>query len=250
MTTILLVGNDRDLRDLLRYALAREGFATVDARDSREAAHLARTAHADLAILDAEPGDRAGVAGLIALRASARVPVIVLADHATDEDVVAGLEHGADDYVAKPFSMQVLLERVRAILRRAARRGQAGTRAARELRVGDLLLSADRRELQRGEDRVPLTPMQGAILDVLFQHAGHTVSPERILERGRAHGLRAMADPSVVKTHIRYLRAKLDVLPGGDQLIRTVPGGYIILPPDESEGDVRAPDPGARREAC
>jgi len=250
MTTILLVGNDRNLHDLLRYALTREGFATVDARDSYEAAGLVHATHAGLAILDADLGDRAGVAGLTALRASARIPVIVLADHATDEDVVAGLEHGADDYVAKPFSMQVLLERVRAVLRRAAQRGQVRTRAGRDLSVGDLLLADDRRELRRGAARVALTPMQGTILEVLFQHAGQAVSVGRILERGQAHGLRAMADPNVVKTHIRYLRAKLDALPGGGQLIRTVPGGYMILPPGEGEGDARAPDFAARREAC
>jgi len=130
MGKILCVDDDPYLTDLLRYGFAREGFEVVSAATGREGLRLARTEPVDLVILDVNMPDMNGFKVLAALRAFATTPVITLTAHNQDEDVVAGFGGGADDYVTKPFSMQVLATRVKAVLRRAAPRArQAGGRS-------------------------------------------------------------------------------------------------------------------------
>ncbi len=149
MTTILCVDDDPDLTDLLRYGLGRAGFAVASAPTGHAGLHQARAEPIDLVILDLDLPDMDGFRLLAALRAPAPLPVILLTARARDEDVIAGLEQGAADYVTKPFSMQVLLARVSAVLRRAPTRPtQAMERASADPRV-----CGGRRPARHGHER-------------------------------------------------------------------------------------------------
>ena len=221
MPTILCVDDDPYLTDLLRYGLAREGFDVVTAGTGREGLRLVRTEPIDLVILDVTIPDMNGFTVLAALRAFSAVPVIMLTARSLDEDVIAGLEGGADDYVVKPFSMQVLATRVKAVLHRAV---------TQPTEVAGALFHADTHELTAPDGtRVRLTPTESRILQVLVTHAGQVLSGERIKDRIWCYN--SESDVNVIKTHVRHLREKLAQLPGNPHPIRTIPGvGYVLLP--------------------
>ncbi len=248
MPKILCVDDDHYLVDLLRYGFACEGFEIVTTDKGREALRLVRAEHVDLVILDVNIPDMNGFKVLAALRSFSQVPVIMLTARAQDEDVMAGFAGGADDYVAKPFSMQVLATRAKAVLRRTAAgvaapssptigsgtRGDAGGAYA----VAGATLDAETNELVMGNGdeagspgspggRVRLTPTESRILQLLLAHEGQVLSAERIMER--IWGYNSDSDVNVIKTHVRHLREKIQQLPGGPRPIRTLPGvGYVL----------------------
>lgn len=238
MPTILCVDDDPNLTDLVRYGLARAGFAVLTAGTAHEGLRRARTEPIDLVIFDAAGPDRGSATALVALCARRAIPVIMLTDRARDEDIIAGFDRGAADYVVKPFNMQVLVLRVQAVLRHAApTRGEmertAGHRAAaRMYRIGGARFDADTHELTAGDGaRVRLTPTESRILAVLLAHAGQALGGERIMACVWGHD--SASDVNVIKTHVRHLREKLATLPGSPRPIRTVPGvGYTTLKGD------------------
>jgi len=235
--TILCVDDDPNLTDLLRYGLARAGFDVVTAGTSHEGLQRARTVPVDLVILDVNSPDRDTARGIVALCARTTIPVIMLTTRARDEDIIAGLEQGADDYVVKPFNMQVLVLRVQAVLRRAVARTSRGVdkTAGRTYRVGGALFDADTHELTAlGEMRVRLTPTESRILTLLLVHGGQVLAAARIMECVWGHP--SESDVNVIKTHVRHLRAKIATLPGSPHPIRTVPGvGYALPPTGDTE---------------
>ncbi len=248
MPKILSIDDDHYLTDLLRYGFAREGFEIVTTDSGREGLRLAQADRFDLVILDVNIPDMNGFKVLAALRAFSQLPVIMLTARAQDEDVIAGFGQGADDYVAKPFSMQVLVTRVKAVLRRAAApRATAPLTAGVEGRstgkgrlyaVAGATLDAETNELVTGPGqgasvheasgvRVRLTPTESRILQLLLAHEGQVLSAERIMERIRVHN--SDSDVNVIKTHMRHLREKIQQLPGSPRPIRTLPGvGYML----------------------
>lgn len=250
MTTlakILCVDDDPYLLDLLRYALAREGFEVVTAGTGREALRLLRGEELDLAILDVNLPDTNGFKVLASLRASSTLPVVMLTARAQDEDIVAGFGEGADDYVGKPFNVQVLVTRVRAVLRRAqAQTAIAGAGAPNALvgvgvgyQVGGAMFAPETNEVVGDGVRVRLTQTEGRILGLLFAHEGQVLAAGVIMER--LWGYESESDVNVIKTHIRHLRAKIDRLPGTPQPIRTLPGvGYMAVQTDK-DGKILSP---------
>jgi two-component system KDP operon response regulator KdpE len=234
MTTILCVDDDPYQTDLLRYGLARAGFAVASAPTGRAGLHQARAEPIDLVILDLDLPDMDGFQVLAALRTSTPLPVILLTARVRDADAIAGLEQGAADYVTTPFSMQVLLARVSAVLRRAPPRptqvmDSAPAQAPASV-VAGALLDTGANELRAPDGtRVHLTPTQSHILQLLLAHKGQALSGAHIL--GRLGGDTPDRDVNVIKTHVHHLRAKIARLPGRPQPIRTLPdGGYLFRP--------------------
>lgn len=239
MAKILCVDDDQYLTDLLRYALAREGFEVLVAHSGHEALRLIRAESLDLIILDVNIPDMNGFKVLASLRTFSQIPVVMLTARSQDEDIIAGFGQGADDYVAKPFSVQVLINRVKAVLRRVKPRAEQMPTGGPAFRIHGATFNAELNEISGHNMRVRLTPTESRILHLLFLHEGQVLSAERIMER--IWGYDSESDVNVIKTHIRHLREKIGSLPGSPQPIRTLPGvGYMVYQTDE-DGNVMGP---------
>lgn len=229
MTTILCIDDDAYLTDLLSYAVRRAGYVLHVAASGAAALPLVQASGVDLIVLDLDLPDTAGLTLLPQLRAVSAVPILVLTGNAQEEQLVRSFALGADDYVTKPFSMEVLLARLQNLLRRADREAAGGIRrpTSTVLALDGCLFDTTLHELVAGAVRVRLTPMESAILCLLCTHAGQLHSAERILEQ--VGGYETESDTKVIKTHIRHLRAKMEDLPTQPDVIRTVPGrGYMV----------------------
>lgn len=211
MARILCVAADQYLTDLVRYALAREGFDVRMAHSGRDALRLIRSGleRLDLVILDVDLPDMNGFKVLSSLRTFSQIPVVMLTARAQDEDIIAGFGQGADDYVGKPFSVQVLVNRVKAVLRRA-KPGHLPA-GSPTYQIQGALFDPERNEIVGHDVRIKLTPMESHILHLLLLHQGQVLSAERIMER--IWGLEGASAVNVIKAHIRSLRAKLSSLP-------------------------------------
>jgi two-component system OmpR family response regulator len=227
MATILCVDADPHLSDLVHYALAREGFDALLAYRGQQALRLVRTARPDLVLLDVALPDLSGLEVLTTLRTVSWLPVVLLSARAAEEEVLAGFARGADDYVAKPFSMQVLLQRVKAILHRATPPPTPAPADSGAYRVQGAHFCANNHEIVQAGVHVALTRAESRILRLLCQHPGQTFAPARI--RDCLWGWDNPCDVNVVKTHIRHIRAKFGRLPERPDPIQTLHGvGYRL----------------------
>jgi DNA-binding response OmpR family regulator len=232
MAKILCVDDDQYLTDLLRYALAREGFEVRMAHTGRDALRLIRSESLDLIILDVNIPDMNGFKVLSSLRTFSQIPVVMLTARSQDEDIIAGFGQGADDYVAKPFSVQVLINRIKAVLRRAKPQPEQLPTGSATYQIQGAVFDPELNEIVGHDIRVRLTPTESRILHLLFLHEGQVLSAERIMER--IWGYDSESDVNVIKTHIRHLREKISSLPHSPQPLRTLPGvGYVINQTDE-----------------
>lgn len=228
MATILYVDDDHYLTDLVHYALAREGFGVLLAHNGQEALRLLRTARVDFVLLDVNLPDTTGFEVLSTLRTFSRAPVVLLSARTSDADVIAGFDRGADDYVTKPFSVQVLLHRVKAILHRVEPlRAQPVLAESFAYQVDGALFKATFNEVVSEGACITLTSTESRILQLLCQHAGQVFSAARIMEC--IWGWDSQSDVNVVKTHIQHIRAKFGRLPNNPDPIQTLPGvGYMV----------------------
>jgi two-component system, OmpR family, response regulator len=220
---VLVVDDEESITQLVSTVLRYEGFDVECAADGRSALKLAETFRPDLVVLDVMLPDWDGFEVYRRLAATApRVPVLFLTAKDGTQDRVHGLTLGADDYVGKPFSLEELVARVRAVLRRT--RGAEETQS--ELRYHDLSMDEDAHEVRRGDRVVELTPTEYHLLRYLLVNAGRVVSKAQILDHVWRYDFNG--DASVVETYVSYLRKKLD-RPGDPPLIQTVRGfGYAI----------------------
>ena len=230
---ILLADNDHDALDLTSYALERRGHKVVAARDTAQALARWRSDGADVCIL-AETLPPAGALDLCRqIRAGSLAPVIVYGRDRDEAAVVAALEHGADEYLATPFSLQQLTLRVDALARRLAADGGASRPAVggERLRVADLELNLAAFAASKNRIAIRLTPLEFRILYALAENAGTVIAVDD-LTRHRRGG--AICDEStVLKTHISHIRAKLVQAGGQPVQIRAIPRvGYILTSPD------------------
>jgi two-component system, OmpR family, response regulator len=224
---VLVVDDEPNIRDLVAVALRFHGFAPVTAATGEEAMRGVRTERPDLIVLDVMLPDVDGFEVCRRLRADGHdVPVIFLTARDTPSDTVTGLTLGGDDYVTKPFSIDALVARVRAVLRRTA---AAGSGSGHEvLRIADLELDETGWTVRRAGTDVELSPTEFRLLAHLMRNAGRVLSREQLLDNvwGWAHS----GNSQVVETYISYLRRKLDPL--GAPLIHTQRGvGYTLRPP-------------------
>ena len=222
---VLIVDDEPNIRDLVAVALRFHGFAPVTAATGEEAMRDVRAARPDLIVLDVMLPDVDGFEVCRRLRAEGQdVPVIFLTARDTPSDTVTGLTLGGDDYVTKPFSIDALVARVRAVLRRSAPAGDADE----VLRIADLELDEKRWTVCRAGADVELSPTEFRLLAYLMRNAGQVLSREQLLDNvwGWAHS----GNSQVVETYISYLRRKLDPL--GPPLIHTQRGvGYALRAP-------------------
>jgi two-component system OmpR family response regulator len=227
---ILCVDDDAYLTDLLHFALAREGHTVVVANSAAAALKAAELDPPDAIILDVHLPDANGFDLCAHFRATMRVPVLLLTASHTEEEMVRGFGQGADDYITKPFSMQVFMLRLRAVLRRANRSSLTAGKAKRTYRLGEAWFDATHNQVHGGGEQISLTLTQGRILHLLLVHEGEVLSAERIMDQ--LWGYDSETNASVIKTHIRHMRARLALVLGDKQIIQTIPGlGYTFRPP-------------------
>lgn len=225
---ILIVEDDRTLAEVIATSLERVGFTTrvVDRGDAVMNAVARR--RPDLVVLDLMLPGLDGLEVCRLLREQGGMPIVILSARADEVDRVIGLELGADDYIAKPFSTRELAARVKAVLRRGAIASDADDVA----RVGPLEVDASRRTVRLHGEVIDLTYTQFELLQAFAQ------SPRRVFSRvelaNRAKGGEASIDPRSINAHVQALRRKLATRDGAPEVIRAVPGvGYALDPPPD-----------------
>ncbi|KDA06028.1 transcriptional regulator [Microbacterium sp. CH12i] len=224
---ILAVDDEQMLTDLLSMALRMEGWEVRTASSGLEALQVAREFEPDALILDIMMPDLDGMSVLRRLRESGNlVPVLFLTAKDAVGDRIAGLTAGGDDYVTKPFSLEEVIARLRAIIRRT---GLASAEEGQSiLRVGDLTLNEDSHEVERNGTEIELTATEFELLRYLMRNERRVLSKAQILDRVWSYDFGGKS--SVVELYISYLRKKLDV--GRTPLLHTVRGvGYMIKAP-------------------
>lgn len=219
--TILLVEDDASIRELTQRGLEQAGFTVVTAAAGDEGLTRFRADRPDAVVLDVMLPGLDGLEVCKAIRATSATPVVMLTARSDTLDVVVGLESGADDYVTKPFEMAELVARVRASLRRASHPEPDQDR----LRIGQVRVDIAAHTVERGQERLELTPTEFRLLVELARHAGHVLSREQLLEL--VWGYDYLGDSRLVDATIQRLRAKIEPEPADPQLIETVRGvGY------------------------
>ncbi|MEO8247212.1 MAG: response regulator transcription factor [Chloroflexota bacterium] len=235
---ILVVEDDRTLRTALAFNLTREGYEVQTAVDGEQALGIAREARLDLILLDVMLPGMSGVEVLRVLRREGvSTPVIVLSAKGDEIDRVVGLQVGADDYVAKPFSRPELLARIEAVLRRGRRESAAAPQAgddAEPLELGPLVIDVARRRATLRGSALRLTTKEFDLLAHLAAHPGRIFTRDQLL--ARIWGYDYDGEARTVDVHVSWLRGKLRA-GDGHNWFRTVRGvGYALAPPDGSAG--------------
>ncbi|MFZ2274793.1 MAG: response regulator transcription factor [Corynebacterium variabile] len=224
---ILVVDDDRSVRDTLRQSLTFNGYDVVQANDGEEAQTLIRKENPDLVIMDGVLPKVDGLEILRSLRGSgSEVLVLMLSQKSDVADRVAGLDAGADDYLTKPFALEELLARVRSLYRRSRRTAAAVAKDSKPLSFLDLTLNPETREVTRDERRISLTRTEFALLELLLRNARKVLSRNTILEE--VWGYDFPTSGNALEVYIGYLRRKTEA-EGEDRLIHTVRGvGYVL----------------------
>ena len=222
----VVVDDEESLTDLLSMALRYEGWDVRLASDGQKALSVIREFRPDVVVLDIMLPDIDGLTVLSRLRASGiQVPILFLTAKDSVDDRIAGLTVGGDDYVTKPFSLEELVARLRALLRRSSLATSIGGDSV--ITVGDLVLDEESYEVHRGGTLVELTATEFELLRFLMRNPRRVLSKAQILDRVWSYDFGGRS--SVVEIYISYLRKKIDSL--GEPMIHTVRGfGYVLKP--------------------
>jgi DNA-binding response OmpR family regulator len=223
---ILVIDDDADLLDLTTYALRREGFSVVSAIDGQQGLTRWRSERPDLVLLDITMPKMSGFEVCNRIRHESTTPIIMMTARDDEDDIVRGLQLGADDYVTKPFSAKQLTARMRALLRRC--QDDPYRQAVSVVRVGDLTLDLESHETTKSGRAVQLTPIEFRIMHLLAMNEGRVIPYSRLIDYAWNYD---GGDSNLLKTHICHIRKKLS-LPSGPGGIRTVHGvGYTLARP-------------------
>ena len=223
--TVLLVEDERKLRDLVRSYLERAGFAVLSTGSGAEAIALAHSAGPDLVVLDLGLPDVPGESVARELRAAGTTPILMLTARSSEEDRISGLELGADDYVTKPFSPRELVLRVQAILRRG---GQAAGDPGVTRYGGDVLVIDEPRRVVKVRGAiVDLTPTEWGILLALAAAPGRVYSRFELINRVRGYEFEGYE--RTIDSHVKNLRRKIEEDQRAPEIIQTVLGGGYRL---------------------
>lgn len=230
MSRILVVDDEKNIVELIKFNLEREGFQVFTAYDGQEAIKQAKDVKPDLIILDVMLPLMDGLEVCRQLNQkdeTRQIPIIMLSAKGDELDKILGLEIGADDYVTKPFSPRELIARVKARLRRLypSEEVKGEEHSANSLALGRLVIDQDRFEVLVDGERQDLTPKEFELLRFLATEPGRVFSRDLLLEK--IWGYDFAGDSRTVDVHIRHLRQKLEKFPGMPQYIETVRGvGY------------------------
>jgi DNA-binding response OmpR family regulator len=219
---ILVVDDDLELSSLIGYALRQAGYMVVEAGDGVAALEAFERESPALVILDVNLPRLSGLEVCRRIRATSRVPIMMLTVKSAEEDQVQALDLGADDYLTKPFSPRTLLARVRALLRRA------GEEKPMPLAAGDFSLDLELQSVAvRGGEAVRLTRLELRLLQILLANAGHTLPAERLLSH--VWGSRGSGDRQLLKQLVHRLRQKIEAEATEPRYLVTISGvGYAL----------------------
>ena len=234
-TRVLLIDDDRRLLELLTQYLEPNGITVVGAPDGQRGLAMLRAETFDAVLLDIMMPGIDGLEVCRRIRERSRIPILMLTARGDETDRVVGLELGADDYIAKPFSPRELLARVKAVLRRAQPEG-----ASELLRAGDVAVDLGSRSVTVGGVSAAVTGIEFDILVALLRRAGRVVPRESLLsEAGRDD---VTVNERTVDVHISHLRQKLGDDPRSPRIIKTVRGvGYVLVKDVEPAGGPPSP---------
>jgi DNA-binding response OmpR family regulator len=220
VSTILLVEDERKLRELVRTYLEQAGFAVLSTGSGAEALSLAASAAPDLLVLDLGLPDVPGETVARELRATGSTPILMLTAKSSEEDRVRGLELGADDYVTKPFSPRELVLRVQAILRRGS---QGAEPDSNSFGGGTVVIDEPRRVVTVRGTEADLTPTEWGILLALAAAPGRVYSRFELINRVRGYEFEGYE--RIIDSHVKNLRRKIEQDPGNPEIVTTVLGG-------------------------
>ncbi len=226
MYRILVVDDERNILELIRYNLEKEGYGVLLAYDGGSAVEIARREKPDLILLDVMLPDLDGLATCRLLRqnqSTRKIPIIMISARGEELDKVLGLEMGADDYVTKPFSTRELLARIKARLRRQKEEtGAPDNKGDGVIVHGRLLIDQGKFLVSVDGVRQDLTPKEFELLRFLASEPGKVFSRDYLLEK--IWGYDYVGDSRTVDVHIRHIRQKFEQIPGSPQFIETVRG--------------------------
>jgi DNA-binding response OmpR family regulator len=222
--TVLLVEDERKLRELVRSYLERAGFTVLSTESGAEAITMAASASPDLVILDLGLPDVPGETVARELRTMGPTPILMLTAKSAEEDRIHGLELGADDYVTKPFSPRELVLRVQAILRRS---GPATDQGVSSYGAGTMVIDEPRRLVTVRGTAVDLTPTEWGVLVALASAPGRVYSRFELINRVRGYEFEGYE--RTVDSHVKNLRRKIEEDPGSPRIVQTVLGGGYRL---------------------
>ena len=223
---ILIVEDDRRLAHQLKKGMEEQGYAVAVASEGTEGLEAATRGEFDVLVLDVMLPGLDGFSIVRRLRAAKRAtPILLLTARDAADDVVTGLDAGADDYLTKPFSFRILLARLRALSRRKS------VEPTTKLQISDLVLDPATREVKRCGSVISLTKTEFILLETLMHNAGRVITRTRMIEA--VWGYERDIESNTLDVFIRQLRSKID-MPGSHKLIHTIRGiGYTLR---EEEG--------------
>lgn len=222
MTRILLVEDERSLREPLVFLLEREGYRVTAAKDGPGALEAFDRDAPDLILLDLMLPGLSGADVCRRIRRRSSVPIIMLTAKDSEADIVVGLELGADDYVTKPYSSRELLARMRAVLRR---RGDVDAANDHILSAGDVTMDVERHALTVRGEAVKLPPKEYELLEVLLRNAGRVLTRDQLMDR--VWGPSYVGDSKTLDVHVKRLRGRIERDPASPVMLETVRGlGY------------------------
>ena len=226
MSKVLIVEDEVNIRQLVKYNLEKESYQVIEAEDGLQGLRLAKAEKPDLVLLDLMLPQMDGLEVCRSLKgnqATSALPIIMLTAKSEEIDKVIGLELGADDYMTKPFSPRELVARVKAVLRRS----QKETSLPGELAVGRLRFNFSRYEVHMGNAKLELTPKEYELLKMLATNLGKVFTREQLLEK--VWGYEYFGDTRTVDVHVRHLRAKMAGDPETADALKTIRGfGYRL----------------------
>ena len=229
MTTynILICDDQPDIVNALKIYLTPEGYGLYTAYNGKEAIALLQREDIHLVLLDIMMPQMDGITAASKIREFSNVPIIFLTAKSETEDLVLGLNVGADDYITKPFVPVEVLARVRSQLRRYAKLGSRVEETSHLLQVGAIVLDNETKQVQVDGEIIPLTPIEYSILELLMRNPGKVYSTKALYEAVWHEA--AMGSEGTVAVHIRHLREKIEINPTQPRHLKVVWGqGYKI----------------------
>jgi len=223
-SVVLVVDDDPAILRLNKLELSGQGFSVLTAEDGEEALAIAEQHRPDIVVLDILMPNISGLEVMRRLRERTNIPVVLLSAKNYDEDIVSGLEMGADDYLVKPFNPEELTARVRAVLRRQSRPSDT---VGSVVRAGDVEIDLERRLVFKNGEPVSLTRTEWLLLQSFAANAGKVMLNSELLTR--VWGPEYVNDLQYLRVWVSRLRAKLEPDPSNPTIIRTRPGlGYVM----------------------
>ncbi|MEY4418483.1 MAG: hypothetical protein RIQ88_921 [Actinomycetota bacterium] len=224
MSKLLIVEDDDAIRETLKMTLTGKGFEVISVSNGLDAIPAFEKYMPDLILLDIQLPGKNGIDICTEIRKFSMVPIIILTARTDDDDMVRGLEAGADDYVTKPYASEVLVSRIRARLRTLV-----SPTAHKIIKLGPIELDSLSHEVRKGDKKINLTPLEFKLLLILASHPNEVFSREQLLEKVWEYTYKA--DTRLVNVHVQRLRSKIEDDPDNPKLVLTVRGwGYKAGP--------------------